>query len=179
MGALHPSSRGIRQRPPGSRLPCRRSAGGVVERPLAALADATDLRTTQGQPALDPRTGRGRNFPLFAGIAGNGPCGHVPLVSRLAIAPSWSARGWRPKWQSLRRRSVGKPEPGEPARCIFVVERALRAPNTMISGSSGRAGRHAAASSVASICLISRLPASLHRTHPSRPSDERHSEMSS
>src|SRR6266700_1994424 len=33
----------------------------------------------------------------------------------------------------------------------------------------GRAGRHAAASSVASIALLLPLPASLHRTRPSRP----------
>ena len=38
---------------------------------------------------------------------------------------------------------------------------------------------HAAASSVARIALLFRLPAFLHRTHPSRPDDEAHSDSSS
>jgi hypothetical protein len=45
----------------------------------------------------------------------------------------------------------------------------LRAPNAMKHGAPGRIGRRAAASSVARIALLFALPASLHRTRPSRP----------
>ena len=51
-----------------------------------------------------------------------------------------------------------------------LVSRSKRASNTMKHGPSGRAERRAAAApSVAPIALLLALPASLHRTRPSRP----------